>query len=80
MGWNSNLQELKPAREIIVSIKSTADHERNGRSLCGYILYTGGRHSNHDRKDQGDGENHAIHGIVILHRRKKKFGDEKIKV
>jgi len=38
------------------------DHEKTWRSLCGNALYAGRCNSDHDREDEGDGENNAIGG------------------
>ena len=42
------------------------DHEETRRSLCSYILFVGGRNSNHDREGEGGGKNRTIHRTIML--------------
>lgn len=61
---------LSVTRSLSVQTTLPAKDEAR-RLLCSDILDAGRRSGNHDRKDQGDRENHTIREIVILHRRYK---------
>jgi len=60
---------LPVTNSLSVQMTLPAKDEETRRLLCSHVLDTGRRSGNHDRKDQGDRENHTIRKVVILHRR-----------